>query len=330
MVDRTVTVQPGINMLKLNEELRRTGSSTRTTPPPTPSRSSGGRIGTSGWSLIGGRYGHTRDLVISFEIVLPTGEHHRGRGRGRQKAAQVVDGLPAQAPLHGASGQPGDRHRGDSRAGASTRSRVRRLFRLPRLRHRVEVHRGHGQVGLATLAGVVLFDEKKVEYLRRDDEAYIPQPDDLRCVVATAMYGTTDEVRPAAKRLMRIGKETGGELPGRRGLAGRLGVAPRPLRHPAPRAPPRRAGGADELALRGLGAQLQRAPPGARGVARHRREVHRALRDIRRLGDVLSTPTPPTSLGATTWWRSTSGSGSKDGRGDCGPLGCSASGRSPR
>ena len=29
--------------------------------------------------------------------------------------------------------------------------------------------------GLATLAGVVLFDEWKVRYLRRDDEAYIPR-----------------------------------------------------------------------------------------------------------------------------------------------------------
>jgi glycolate oxidase len=64
--------------------------------------------------------------------------------------------------------------------------------------------------GLATLAGVVLFDEWKVEYLRRDDEAYIPQPPDIRSVVATAMYGTVDEVRPAAKRLLKIGLETGG------------------------------------------------------------------------------------------------------------------------
>ena len=44
--------------------------------------------------------------------------------------------------------------------------------------------------GLATLAGVVLFDEWKIAYLRRDDEAYIPQPDSVKAVVAVAMYGT--------------------------------------------------------------------------------------------------------------------------------------------
>ena len=43
--------------------------------------------------------------------------------------------------------------------------------------------------GLATLAGVVLFDEWKIDYLRRDDEAYIPQPRSVKSVVAVAMYG---------------------------------------------------------------------------------------------------------------------------------------------
>ena len=74
MVDRTVTVQPGINMLKLNEGCAARGDLSRTTRPRYPCSIVGGRIGTSGWSLIGGRYGHTRDLVISFQIVLPTGE----------------------------------------------------------------------------------------------------------------------------------------------------------------------------------------------------------------------------------------------------------------
>ena len=65
--------------------------------------------------------------------------------------------------------------------------------------------------GLATLAGVVL--RRAEAWSTYDDEAYIPQPEELRCVVATAMYGTSDEVRPAAKRLMKVGLDTG-ELPG--------------------------------------------------------------------------------------------------------------------
>src|SRR5687767_9627638 len=85
IADRTVTVQPGINMLKLSEELKPHGFIYPDNPASYPCSLVGGRIGTSGWSLIGGRYGHTRDLVISFEIVLPTGEIIRvGDGGGRK------------------------------------------------------------------------------------------------------------------------------------------------------------------------------------------------------------------------------------------------------
>src|SRR5262249_60933252 len=64
--------------------------------------------------------------------------------------------------------------------------------------------------GVATLAGVVLFDEWKLRYLRRDDEAYIEQPEWVKGVVACAAYGNADEVRASAKRLLRIATEAGG------------------------------------------------------------------------------------------------------------------------
>ena len=38
-------------------------------------------------------------------------------------------------------------------------------------------------------------------------------PPSVRCVVAAAMYGTTDEVRPARRR-MSIGKDSGGDYLG--------------------------------------------------------------------------------------------------------------------
>jgi glycolate oxidase len=65
------------------------------------------------------------------------------------------------------------------------------------------------RAGVATFAGAVLFDEYKVAYLRRDDEAYIPQPGDVRALVCAVMYGYEDEVRPAGRRLFRIAKEHG-------------------------------------------------------------------------------------------------------------------------
>ena len=85
LVDRTVTVQPGINMLKLNEVLQPHGVMFPDNPASYPCSMVGGRIGTSGWSLIGARYGHTRDLVCSMEVVLPTGDVIRvGEGGGRK------------------------------------------------------------------------------------------------------------------------------------------------------------------------------------------------------------------------------------------------------
>ena len=65
------------------------------------------------------------------------------------------------------------------------------------------------RAGVATFAGAVLFDEWKVAYLRRDDEAYIPQPADVRALVCAVMYGYEDEVRAGGKRLFRIAKEHG-------------------------------------------------------------------------------------------------------------------------
>ena len=61
----------------------------------------------------------------------------------------------------------------------------------------------------ATFAGAVLFDEHKVRYLRRDDEAYIPQPDGVRALVCAVLYGNEDEVRAGGKRLMRTAKAAG-------------------------------------------------------------------------------------------------------------------------
>ena len=68
-------------------------------------------------------------------------------------------------------------------------------------------------VGPRHLAGVVL-DEWKLDYLRRDDEAWIPAPDWVKSIVAVAMYGQKDEVRAGAKQIMRIAKANGSTYAG--------------------------------------------------------------------------------------------------------------------
>ncbi len=86
----TVTVGPGINMLKLNEELEAVRrSSTRTPAGAYPCSLVGGRIACSGWSLLGSRFGHTRITVVSFEFVLPDGEIIRVGGRRREEGPQA-------------------------------------------------------------------------------------------------------------------------------------------------------------------------------------------------------------------------------------------------
>ncbi|MCS7006018.1 MAG: FAD-binding oxidoreductase [Thermoleophilia bacterium] len=214
LVDRTVTVGPGINMLKLNEELRKHGVIYPDNPASYPCSLVGGRIGTSGWSLIGGRYGHTRDLVVSFELVLPTGEIIRVGDGGGKKVRKSSSGYQLKHLFMGHQGTLGIVTEATLELVPRPEAEFSAFFAYPDY---LTAWRSTGALatsGIATLAGVVLFDERKLDYLRRDDEAYIPQPADVRSVVATAMYGNADEVRAGAKRLLRIGLETGGRYLG--------------------------------------------------------------------------------------------------------------------
>jgi glycolate oxidase len=213
-VDRTVTVGPGINMLKLNEELRKHGFIYPDNPASYPCSLVGGRIGTSGWSLIGGRYGHTRDLVISFQIVLPTGEIVEVGDGGGRKVRKSSTGYQLKNLLMGHQGTLGIVTEATLELVPRPEAEFSAFFAYSDYETAWRSTGALAQSGIATLAGVVLFDERKLAYLRRDDEAYIPQPEDVRSVVATAMYGNADEVRVGAKRLLRIGVETGGRYLG--------------------------------------------------------------------------------------------------------------------
>ncbi len=212
--NRAVSVQPGINMLKLNEELRKYGVFYPDDPASYPCSIVAGRIGTSGFSLIAGRYGHTRDLVISMQVVLPTGEIIEVGDGGGRKIRKSSTGFQLKHLLMGHQGTLGICTEATLELVPRPEAEFSAFFGYPDFE---AAYKGTGALtksGLATLASVVLFDERKIQYLRRDDEAYIPQPRDVRAVIAAAMYGTTDEVKPAGKRLMRIAKETGGKYLG--------------------------------------------------------------------------------------------------------------------
>ena len=214
LVDRTVTVGTGINMLKLNEELRKHGVFYPDDPASYPCSLVGGRIGTSGWSLIGGRYGHTRDLVISFQIVLPTGEIIEVGDGGGRKIRKSSTGYQLKHLFMGHQGTLGIVTEATLELVPRPEVEFAAFFHYPSFQAAYESTGALTKSGLASLGGVVLFDEWKLRYLRRDDEAYIPQPEDVRSVIAVAMYGRRAEVEPASGIVMEMGRADGGRYLG--------------------------------------------------------------------------------------------------------------------
>ena len=207
LADRTVTVGPGINMLKLNEELQKYGVFYPDTPASYPCSLVGGRIACSGWSLLGSRFGHTRDLVVSFEIVLPTGEIIRVGDGGGKKVRKSSTGYHLKHLFMGHQGTLGIVTEATLELVPRPEAEFAAFFAFDDFGNAHRTVHGIVTSGIATLAGTVLFDEKKIEYLRRDDEAFIPMPPWVNSIVATALYGTKPEVREASKLLMDLGPE---------------------------------------------------------------------------------------------------------------------------
>ena len=285
LADRTVTVGPGISMLKLNEELKQYGVFFPDTPASYPCSLVGGRIACSGFSLLGTRFGHTRDLVMSFEMVLPTGEIIRVGDGGGKKIRKSSTGYHLKHLFMGHQGTLGIVTEATLELVPRPEAEFAAFFAFDDF---LNAHRTvHGIVtsGIATLAGTVLFDEKKVEYLRRDDEAFIPMPPWVNSIVATAC---TARRRKYARRRRSSWTSAARRWPvhGRRDGRGRLGVTARPLREPSPWAPPGRQRGPDVVALRGRVRELERDPK-VRDEWRAIAQVHRQVRHLRQLGDVL-------------------------------------------
>ena len=330
LVDRTVTVGPGINMLKLNEELRKHGVFYPDDPASYPCSLVGGRIGTGGWSLLGSRFGHTRDLVISMEVVLPTGEIVEISEGGGRKLRKSSTGLTLKQLFTGHQGTLGITTEATLELVPRPEVEFAAFFAFDDYMKAWETTGILTKCGLATIAGVVLFDEWKINYLRRDDEAYIPQPESVKAVVAVAMYGRKIEVEPASKEIMRLGRSVGGKYLGDEISAGDW--ASRHDRYATPLHGRDLDGQAVIMSWHCEDAALNYSvlPPGARGVARDRRPLPRALRDLRRLGHVRLHQRRRISRGPTTSWRSTSASGSSGSTTRTGRRGSTASARSPR
>jgi glycolate oxidase len=212
--NRTVTVQPGINMLKLNEHLAQYGLFYPDDPASYPVATLAGRIGTSGLSLIGARYGHTRDLVISLEVVLPTGEvFYVGEGGGK-KIRKSSSGFRLKDLFIGHQGTLGITTEVTLELVKLPEAVFPAFFMYDNFTKAYHALKQFTESGVSTMASCILFDERKVAYLRRDDEAWIPAPDWLDGIICVCLYGYEDEVEIGKKRIMEIAERTGGVYAG--------------------------------------------------------------------------------------------------------------------
>lgn len=213
--NRAVTVQPGINMLKLNENhLLPLGLMYPDDPASYPVSVIGGRIGTSGWSLIGSRYGHTSDLVLSMKVVLGSGEVLDVGNGGGKKLRKSSSGYNLKNIFLGHQGTLGIATEATLEMVSKPEAVFPAFFMYRTFEDAWLAAKEFSHCGLGTLAGVVLMDEKKLEYLRRDDEAWIPQPEWVHAICAVVAYGLEREIEVARDVLMDIGRKSGGVYAG--------------------------------------------------------------------------------------------------------------------
>jgi glycolate oxidase len=212
--NRTATVGVGINMLKLNEVLAKHDLIYPDDPASYPCSLVGGRIGTSGWSLVGSRYGHSRDLVLSFEMVTPSGDIITVGDGGGPKVSKSSSGYQLKHLFMGHQGTLGIATIATLKLYPKPEAEFSPFWAFSDYDTAYAAVGALARAGIATFAGAVLFDEWKVRYLRRDDEAYIPQPSSVQALVCSVGYGNADEVRAGGKRMMRIVRDHGGRYLG--------------------------------------------------------------------------------------------------------------------
>lgn len=200
-VNMTVTVQPGVGMLELNKVLGRMGLFYPDDPASYPCAIIGGRIGSGGFSLIGGGYGHVANLVISQEIVLPTGKIIRVGGGGGKKIRKSSVGYNLKDLFIGHQGTLGVTTEATLDICKKPEAESPAYFATKSFEDSHKLAFDLEMLGLKTMAATLIFDPQKVEFLRRDDEAFIPQPMENQSVVLAILYGTEVEVTAAREKI---------------------------------------------------------------------------------------------------------------------------------
>jgi len=206
----TVTIQTGINNQELSRALKRCGYWWPFDPTSFPVSAVGGNIGTSAWSNIAGVSGHIADLVVSMTVVLPTGRIIEVGEAGARKIRKSSTGYKLKNLFIG--------HQGT--LGVATEATLD-MFPLPEAEFPASFGYNNFEKAwknlralscafLRTLSMAELADDERVEFVRRDDEAFAALPKSVKSITTTVCYGTEEEVTGASKVLFKLVREGDG------------------------------------------------------------------------------------------------------------------------
>ena len=210
---RTVTVQPGIQLQTLNQALAPTGMFFPDFPGSYPCACVGGRLGTNGWSMLAGRYGHMRNLIVSMEVVLPTGdviEVHEG-GRNVRKTSNAIQ---LKQLFIGHQGTLGVATEITLELLPRPEAEFAATFGCESFEHAYEIAGEATALGLATLAGLHFEDDRKLEFIGRETTVFSDRAKPPKAIIGGVLYGVRDEVRGAGRRFMQCVTAAGGEYLG--------------------------------------------------------------------------------------------------------------------
>ena len=203
-INRTVTVQPGVNMQELNKVLDKVGMYYPDDPASYGTAVIGGRIGTNGWSVGGAGSGHPANLVCSMEVVLPTGEVvWLGKG-GSRKCRNSSAGYRMLELFFGHQGTLGVVTEAVLDCCPKPEVEFPSYYGFASYEEAYNALYQIGISGVKCAVNYIMFDDEKIDFLRRDDEAFIPLPESVKCVVMATFAGTEGEVLAARKKILGI------------------------------------------------------------------------------------------------------------------------------
>jgi glycolate oxidase len=201
------TVQAGICLEKLDEELRKEGFVCGHDPASFPSATVGGAISTNGLGSRAAKYGPMAHQVVGLEVVLPTGERIKVGGGTSGKVGKTSVGYGALRTLFiGTWGT----------LGVVTQATLR-IFPVPEKLFVTSM--AFKSVKSATEAAYKMimadlplslfgiYDRYKIKAARRMDPTY---PDE-KCTMTIGFEGAKEVVEAAARRARIICKKAGGK-----------------------------------------------------------------------------------------------------------------------